>query len=180
MTTRRFGRIAILVASVLLAVGACGGSAGTGNDPQGVVKAAMEAVNSGGLTKLADYACAAKKSDLTTIFGQSGLSSLSSAGIDPASFMNAMSVKVTNLATTEKARTDTTATVHVTGDTAITFDKDKMRELMKAVLTAQGKPTDDATLDLVMNAMGSQLTTTQKLDEDISVVNEGGKWLICE
>jgi hypothetical protein len=180
MTTRRFGRITILVASVLLAVGACGGSAGTGNDPQGVVKSAMEAVSSGGLTKLTDYVCAAKKNDLTTIFGQSGMSSLASAGIDPASFMNAMSVKVTNLATTEKARTDTTATVHVTGDTAITFDKDKMRELMKAVLTAQGKPTDDATLDLVMNAMGSQLTTTQKLDEDISVVNEGGKWLICE
>ena len=179
MTTRRRGWIAGLVASVLLVAGACGGSAGTGNDPQGVVKAAMEAVNSGGLTKLADYACAAKKNDVSSIFGQGGVGGLGAAGIDPASLMDAMKVKVTNVATTESARTDTTATVHVTGDTAITFDKDKMRALMKTVLAAQGKPTDDATLDLLMNAMGSQLTTTQKLDEDVKVVNEGGKWLIC-
>jgi hypothetical protein len=178
MTTRRFGRIAILVTSVLLVAAACGGGAGTGNDPQGVVKSAMEAVNSGGLTKLTDYVCAAKKSDLPSIFGQGGTGSLAPAGIDPASFMDAMKVKVTNIATTESARTETTATVHVTGDTSITFDKDKMRELMKTVLAAQGKPTDDATLDLLMNAMGSQLTT-QKLDEDVKVVNEGGKWLIC-
>jgi hypothetical protein len=180
MTTRRYGRIAILVMAVLLGVGACRGSAGTANDPQGVVKAAMDAVSTGGLTKFTDYVCAAKKNDLTSLFGQSGLGSLSSAGIDPTAFMNAMSIKVTNLATTEKARTDTTATVHVTGDTAVTFDKAKMRDLMKAVLAAQGKPTDDATLDLVMNAMSSQLTMTQKLDEDVTVVNEGGKWLICE
>jgi hypothetical protein len=168
------------VTSVLLVVAACGGSAGTANDPQGVVKSAMEAVSSGGLTRLTDYVCAAKKNDVTTIFGEGGMGSLASAGIDPTAFMNAMQVKVTNIATTEKARTDTTATVHVTGDTAITFDKAKLRDLMKTVLAAQGKPTDDATLDLVMNAMSSQLSTTQKLDEDVNVVNEGGKWLICQ
>jgi hypothetical protein len=27
--------------------------------------------------------------------------------------------------------------------------------------------------------MGSQLTQTQTLDEDVNVVQEGGKWLLC-
>jgi hypothetical protein len=28
--------------------------------------------------------------------------------------------------------------------------------------------------------MASSLSQTQKIDSDIDVVNEGGKWLICE
>jgi hypothetical protein len=61
----------------------------------------------------------------------------------------------------------------------VTIDKDKFRTIMKTMLAAQGAPTDDATLDTAMNAMSGQLSQTQKLDEDVAVVKEDGKWLIC-
>ena len=101
------------------------------------------------------------------------------SGIDPQQLLDAMTISISNVATTQKTKTDTAATVHVTADSKITFDATKFRAIMKTVLAAQGKPTDDQTLDLVMNAVSSQLTTTQKIDEDVQLVNEGGKWVIC-
>jgi hypothetical protein len=38
---------------------------------------------------------------------------------------------------------------------------------------------DDATIDATIGAMSSQMTQSQALDEDINLVQEGGKWLIC-
>jgi hypothetical protein len=177
MPTKRFGRAAALAASVLFVLSACGG--GASSDPQGSVKAAFEAVNSGGLAKMTDFMCAAKRGDPAAVLG-SGISELTQAGVSATDLMNAITVKVSNVTTTEKSKTDKAATVHVTADTQLTFDKDKFRNIMKTVLTAQGKPTDDATLDLVMNALSSQMSQTQKMDEDIELVNEGGKWLVCE
>jgi hypothetical protein len=55
-----------------------------------------------------------------------------------------------------------------------------MREVLKGVLAALGQPVDDATIDIAMNAMGSQLSQTQPMDEDINVVQEGGRWVLCE
>jgi hypothetical protein len=90
-----------------------------------------------------------------------------------------MKVEFKDLQTTEKSKSGTTAVVHVTGTSTITFDPAKMREIVKKVLAAQGQPADDATIDVALNAMGSQLTQTQTLDEDVNVVQEGGKWLLC-
>jgi len=180
MHVTRPARTAAIALILVVALGACSSAPAAGTDPKGTVQAALTAVSSGGLTKLADFTCAAKKGDPMSALGASNVESLTAAGIKPEELMAAMAMTFANIAVTEKAKTDTTATVHVTGDSTITLDKDKMRGIMKAVLVSQGKPADDATLDLVMNAMGSQLTQSQKIDEDIDLVNEGGKWLLCE
>ncbi|MBA2382753.1 MAG: hypothetical protein H0V73_11640, partial [Chloroflexi bacterium] len=145
----------------------------------GTVQTAYAAAGSGGIAKMGDYVCAAKKGDLLTAFGGSGTEALTAAGVSGDELFAAMGVTFANVVVTQTAKSDTTATVTVTGDQTITLDKDKMRAIMKTVLTSQGKPTDDATLDLVMNAMGSQLTTTRKMNDTLQLVNEGGKWLIC-
>ena len=165
-----------------LALAACSSAPGGGtSDPASTVQSALSAMSSGGVGKVADFTCAAKKNDLLSAFGGTASTAVfTQAGIKPEELFAAMSISVANVVTTQTAKTDTTATVHVTGDQTITLDKDKMRVIMKTILTSQGKPVDDATLDAVMNALGSQLTTTQKLDEDIKLVNEGGKWLLCE
>ena len=169
----------MLLGAVLLLVAACGGGAPSTNDPSGAVQAALSAAN-GGFTKLVDYTCAAKKSDFANAFGAGGLSQIQAAGVNPDDLFSAVSMKFENVATKEVSKSDTAATVHLTADMTIAFDKDKMRNVMKTVIAAQGQQVDDATLDGVMSAMTAQLTQTQKIDEDISVVNEGGKWLICE
>jgi hypothetical protein len=182
MTSNHLGRVAALAFALALAIGACSGPPGGGstNDPTSTVQSALTAMSTGGIGKVSDFVCAAKKGDLLSAFGGSAsLSALTQAGVKTEDLFAAISMSVANVAVTEKTKTDTTATVHVTGDQTITLDKDKMREIFKTVLTAQGKPADDATLNAVMAAMSSQMTQSQKLDEDLSLVNEGGKWLIC-
>ncbi len=55
-----------------------------------------------------------------------------------------------------------------------------MRDLMKKAMGAAGQTVDDAQLDALMTSMAGSLTTTQALDDDIAVVQENGKWVLCE
>jgi hypothetical protein len=91
-----------------------------------------------------------------------------------------MTLSFANVSAKEVSKNGNNAVVHVTADMKVSFDKDKFKVLLKTVLAAQGQPTDDATLDAAMTMMSGQLDKTQHMDEDIDVVNEGGKWLICE
>lgn len=172
---------AALIIAVVLALGACSGTPAANTDnPAGTVSAAFSAAQSGGITKLSDFACAAHKNDIAAAFGGADLSGLSALGMKPEDITGAMAMTFENVTTKEVTKSDAAATVHVTGDMKISIDKDKFKALMKTVLAAQGAPVDDATLETMMTAMSSQLSQTQKLDEDVNVVKEDGKWLICE
>lgn len=173
-------RVTALAVALALALGACGGSPGPGSDPSGTVVAAFAAAQSGGIGKLADFACAAHKNDITGAFGGGNLGALTATGVKPDDLYSAMSVTFANVTTKEVTKTDTAATVHVTADMSIKIDKDKFRTMAKTIFTAQGLPADDTTINAMVDAMGTQLSSTQKLDSDVKVVNEGGKWLLCE
>jgi hypothetical protein len=168
----------VLLTAIVLLLTACGAAGGGGSDPAGTVKAAFDATQSGGLAKLDDFACAAQKGKMAEAFG--GVSQLSSAGVDLNSLMNAVSIKFDNVTTKESSRTDKEATIHVTGNMTTTVDPEKFKPILKQMLAANGQPADDATVQTVLAAMSSQLSNTQALDEDVKVVNEGGKWLICQ
>lgn len=181
MGSIRVPRGAALVVVLGLALGACSATPAANTDsPGGTVSAAFAAAQSGGITKLADFACAAHKNDIGAAFGGTDLSGLSALGVKPEDITGAMAMSFQNVATKEVTKSDTTATVRVTGDMKIAIDKDKFKALMKTVLSAQGAPVDDATLNTMMSAMSTQLDQTQKLDQDVTVVKEDGKWLICE
>ncbi len=172
-------RLAFL-AVIVVVLAACGGAGGATSDPASSVKAAFDAAASGGLAKLDDFACAAQKGKLAEAFGgAAGAGPLESAGVNMTDMLNAMTVKFDNVTTTESSRTDTNATVHVTGNMTITVDPAKFKPILKAMMAAQGAPVDDATIDAAMTAMSSTLSKSQPLDQDVKVVNEGGKWLIC-
>ncbi len=168
----------VLLTAIVLVLSACGAAGGGGSDPAGAVKAAFDATQAGGLAKLDDFACAAQKGKMAEAFG--GVDQLSSAGVDLNSLMSAISIKFDNVATKESSRTDKEATVHVTGNMTTTVDPEKFKPILKQMLAANGQPADDATVQTVLAAMSSQLSNTQALNQDVKVVNEGGKWLICE
>ncbi len=174
-------QVAALLFALAMTIGACGSApGGAANDPKGVVAAALAAAQSGGIAKLTDFACAAHKNDIAGAFGGGNLSALTAAGVKPEDIFGAMSMTFANVTTTETTKTDKAATVHVTGDMTINIDKDKFKAIAKTMFAAQGLPADDATIDAMVSGMATTLSSTQKLDEDISVVNEDGKWLICE
>ena len=180
MGSIRLRRVAALAFSLAVTLGACGGSPGPGSDPQGSVQAAFAAAQSGGIGKLVDFACAAHKNDITGAFGGGNLGALTAAGVKPEDLFAAMSVSFANLTTKEVSRTDAAATVHVTADMTVKIDKDKFKSIAKTMFAAQGLPADDTTINAMVDAMGTQLSSTQKLDSDVKLVNEGGKWLLCE
>jgi hypothetical protein len=181
MGSNHLRRLAALVFAAALALGACGGGpAGNANDPSGVVNAAFAAAQSGGLGKLTEFACAAHKDDIAGAFGGGDLGALAAAGIKAEDIFGAMTMSFSNITTKEVAKTDTKATVHVTGDMQINIDKEKFKTIAKTMFTAQGLPADDATINTMVDAMATQMSKTQKLDDDVEVVNEGGKWLLCE
>jgi hypothetical protein len=177
---QRILRSAVISIVVAVSLAGCGGApAANSNEPAGAVKAAFDAAQAGGIAKLADFACAKNKDDIAYMFG-GGASQLGALGVDPNDVFDAMKVEFKDVQTTEKSKSGTLAVVHVTGSATVTLDPAKMREVLKSVLAAQGQPVDDATIDIAMNAMGSQLSQTQTMDEDINVVQEGGKWVLCE
>ena len=174
-------RISALAFAVAITLGACGGApGGAANDPKGVVSAALAAAQSGGIGKLTDFACAAHKNDIAGAFGGGNLSALTAAGVKPEDIFGAMSMTFANVNTPEVTMTDKAATVHVTGDMTINIDKEKFKTIAKTMFAAQGLPADDATIDAMVSGMATTLSSTQKLNQDINVVNEDGKWLICE
>jgi hypothetical protein len=182
----RFFRSVALAAVLIVSLVGCSGGIGGGvggsqSDPAGAVKAAMDAAQSGGIAKLVDYTCEAKKGDIATLFGGgSSTGGLGALGLTADDIAAAMKMEFKDIQTTETSKSGNNAVVHVKGNMTITMDPAKMRELMKKVMQAQGQPIDDATLDTIMTSMASSMSTSQPLDEDIPVVQENGKWVICQ
>jgi hypothetical protein len=168
--------------AALLALAACSGPPGGGNTdtPAGALNAAMAAAESGGLDAMVDFACEARKGDIAAAFGGGGdLGGLAQLGIDPNELFDAMKVDFQDVTTTETSTSDTEATVHLKAKVAVTLDQAKMREILKKVLEAQGQPANDQVLDGAIQMMGGQLSQLQDIDEDVQVVKENGKWLVC-
>jgi hypothetical protein len=177
--THSIVRTAVVAVAMILAVAGCGSAAPNTSDPAGTVTSAMDAAKSGGFAKLADFVCAAKKGDISTLFG-GGAGSLSGLGVDANTLFDAIKIDFQDVKATETSKTGDTATVHVTGKTVTTIDPTKMKAVMKQMMTAQGLPADDATIDAALAGMSSQLTQSQTMDQDVTLKQEGGKWLICE
>lgn len=177
--TRSMLRSAALAAVAIVTLAGCGGGAANVNEPAGAVSAALDAAESGGIAKVLDYTCEAKKGDASALFGGLG-SSAGVPGLDANAMLGAIKMDFQDIKATETSKSGTNATVHVTGKAAVSFDAAKMKEAFKQIMAANGQPVDDATIDAAIAGMGSSLNQTQAIDEDITMVQEGGKWLICE
>ena len=142
----------------------------------------MATVTAGNYDKIADYACAAHKEEIAKQFDPSGLLGGDSGaiGLTAADLKEVFKFTVSGLEVKEKSKDATTAVVAMTGKMKITIDKEKFKALMKRALEAAGQPTDDATLNLAMGMLDSIAGEEQDISSDVSLVNEGGKWLVCE
>jgi hypothetical protein len=74
--THSIVRATALALVVLLAATGCGGAGPNTSDPGGTVTAALDAAKSGGLAKVVDFTCTAKKGNIGSLFGAAGLGAL--------------------------------------------------------------------------------------------------------
>ena len=178
----RWIRTAAVLALAALTIAGCGGGpfGGGGNDPVSVVNQALDAAESGGFAKLTEYACQKNKDDIASAFGSADMSALAAAGVDPDQVFDAMKIDFQDMSVTPVSQSGTEATVHLKGKIAMTFDEAKVREIMKTVIEAQGLPASEEMIDQALAMVSAQLSQAQDIDTDMKVLQENGKWVICE
>jgi hypothetical protein len=175
---RRFGLGMALVLVLGVALAGCGGGGGTG-DPVSVVKEVTNAMQAKQWDKIADYACADKKDEIAKQFNFA--ESLAIPGVDTKKFSDALTIKFSSLDIKEESRSGNTAVVSMKGKLEVTVQPDMLKDVVKQALQASGQ-TDvtDAMVEAALSSMSDQFNFSQDMDEKVNVVNEGGKWLICQ
>ena len=172
---------AAALTAILLTIAACSAlpGGGGGNDPVSAANAALAAAESGGFGKLTEFACAAQKDSIASAFGSGDMSQLTSMGIDPNELFNSMKIDFQDMTVTPVSASGSDATVHMKGKVGITVDPAAARSLVKKILEAQNITATDAMVDAALSQMSGQFSQTNDIDEDVKMVQEDGKWLIC-
>ena len=172
---------AAALTAILLTIAACSAlpGGGGGNDPVSAANAALAAAESGGFGKLTEFACAAQKDSIASAFGSGDMSQLTSMGIDPNELFNSMKIDFQDMTVTPVSASASDATVHMKGKVGITVDPAAARNLVKKILEAQNVTATDAMIDAALSQMSGQFSQTRDIDEDVKMVQEDGKWLIC-
>jgi hypothetical protein len=166
--------IVVIVMSALLP--ACGGG-GAASDPAGVVKGAMQAVVDKKFDQLTDLTCAAKRDTIKDAFNPAG--ALAQMGIDPQKIMDSMSFKLENGDFSTVSESGDKAVVQMKGKLTISVDKEKFKAVMAEVAKAQGQELPADQLDQVINMVIGQFTQGIDLDQQVDVIKENGKWVMC-
>lgn len=167
--------------AMLLTIAACSGlpGSGGGNDPVSAANNALAAAESGGFGKLTEFACAAQKDNIASAFGSGDMSQLTGLGIDPNELFSSMKIDFQDMAVTPVSVSGSDATVHMKGKVGITVDPAAARNLVKKILEAQNITATDEMIDAALSQMSGQLSQTNDIDEDVKMVQENGKWVIC-
>ena len=168
----------ILIALVMLSVAltACGG--GAASDPAAVVKAAMGAITEKNFDKLTEYVCAAKKDEVQQAFNPAGALA-GGTGIDPKKILDAMTIKLENGEFTKISESGDKAEVQMKGKLTISVDKEKFKTVMVEIAKASGQDLPAEQMDQVLDMVIGQFSQGTDLNEQVAVVKEGGKWLMC-
>ena len=166
--------IVVIVMSALLT--ACGGG-GAASDPTGAVKEAMQAVADKKFDKLAEFTCAAKKSEIENMFNPAG--ALAGAGVDAQKILDAMTISIQDAEYTKVSEEGDKAVVQMKAKMNIKIDKEKFKVVMMDLAKAQGQELPADQIDAILDMAVGQLEQTQEVDNQVDVIKENGKWVMC-
>jgi hypothetical protein len=173
----------VLVLAFGLVLAACGGGGGD-EDTTGVVKDLFNAIETKNFEKIPDFACADQKQQVreTFDFGAIMTEALGGADADPQTILDMLTFQVSNLEVEEKSKSGDTATLHVKGRIEMTVNPEKFNDVVRELLKAQGMgDVSDELIDQFAGPMLEQFEDfSVDLDDDLRVVKEEGKWLVCD
>ena len=166
MTSRAAGALLTLAG---LAIGLLsGGSVALGADsPDGAVRELVERIESGAFEDLSGVSCAEFEERVRAEFDP--------AAIDPA--FGEAAVEVVDPTITLVSQEQATAIVSLVATLRVTFDEERLREVVRAQLEAGGQEATDEDIELMLGALA---VSEVPVDEDLTVVERDGEWLICE
>jgi hypothetical protein len=166
----------LLAAGALLITGTLAAAApvAAAGSPQDTVNALFDAVNSGDSEAMAGLVCEA---DREAVLRQ--LDPATALGLE-GDLADAFRVRVDDRSVELVSQDETEATVHVTGSSSFDIEPDRIPELAQAVAVSQlGADASQEEIDMVAPMLEGLLTRTIPVDEDLTLVNEDGQWLVC-
>ena len=172
---------AILVLPLLIAACSGGPGAASGNDPAAVVKDALAKVAAKDVNGLANLACAGQADQVREQFDMAGQLASAVPGANAQDIVNSITIDTSAVTVGSPTVTGDTASVPVTGTMKMTFDKEKLRPIIKQLIESQGGGAQltDEQIDGFLDQMtgGGQGVP---LNETLTLKQEGGAWKICE
>ena len=172
---------AIFILPLLIAACSGGPGAASGGDPAGVVKDALAKVAAKDIDGVANLACAGQADQVREQFDMAGAIGSAVPGANPQDIVNSITIDTSGVTVGSATVNGDSATVPVTGTMKMTFDKEKLRPIIKQMIEAQGGGAQltDEQIDGFLDQMagGGQGVP---LDETMTLKQEGGAWKICE
>jgi hypothetical protein len=173
---------AIVIVPMLLAAcsgGTGGAGAAAGGDPAAVVKDALAKTAAKDVEGLGALACAGQVDKLKEDLDMSNAFGGAIPGVDTAALADSVTIDTSGVTVGAPAVTGDTATVPVSGTMKMTFDKEKIRPIVKQVMEAQGGgiTMTDAQIDQFLDAFAGQGIP---INETMTLKQENGAWKICE
>jgi hypothetical protein len=172
---------AILILPLLIAACSGGPAAVSGGDPAAVVKDALAKVAAKDVNGVANLACAGQADQVRQQFDMAGQLASAVPGANAQDIVNSISIDTSGVTVGSPTVTGDTATVPVTGTMKMTFDKEKLRPIIKQLMEAQGGGVQltDEQIDAFLDQM-SGAGQGVPLNETLTLKQEGGAWKICE
>src|SRR6476469_4376729 len=170
-----------LLLAVALLVAACSPAAPAADSPGAVVQVALGKLAAKDIDGLRSLACAGQEDRIRDQLGLPGTGGGAELipGIDTQALLDAITLDVSAVKYGDPAIDGDVATVPVTGSAKVTFDQERMRPLVKAVLEQRGTPMSDDQLDSLLKTLATYGQDVP-IDESIRLVRESGAWKICQ
>ena len=178
--------IAIVIVPMLLAAcsgGTGGGGAAAGGDPAAVVKDALAKTAAKDVEGLGSLACAGQVEQIKEDLDMSNAFGGAIPGVDAAALADSVTIDTSGVTVGTAAISGDTATVPVSGTMKMTFDKEKIRPIIKQVMEAQGGgiTMTDEQIDADPGPDGRRRRPGHPGRRDASrLKQENGAWKICE
>jgi hypothetical protein len=183
----RLGRFATLVVAFLAVVVAACATGPAPDGPSGVLRTALDRAAAKDVPGLQALACAGQQDAIANALGLPGLAGADPSqalgqllpGVDVQALLDSAAVDVSKVRLGAEVVTGDAATVPVSGDVTVTFDKEKLRPILVAALAAQGRTLDDAELNALLDGLATA-GQAFPVDRDVHLVREDGAWKVCE
>jgi hypothetical protein len=143
-----------------------------------VVKDALAKVAAKDIAGIGSLACAGQADKLKSELDMSSSLGASLPGVDTKGLVDSVQIDTSAVQVGTPTVSGDTAQVPLSGSMKLTFDKDKLRPIIKAEMQQSGQTLTDDQIDTLITSMGGGLSNVP-VNESMQLKNENGAWKIC-